>query len=101
VPEGTDGRPLLGDVAGRVAIAAERVPDDLNQPPPERDALRAARRIGARRRSIYDGRHHLIVDVEKGVELYDVTTDPQELHDRADARPAVVKTLRALLDAPR
>jgi arylsulfatase A-like enzyme len=97
-PCGTDGISVLGELPGRVAIATERVPDDLNEPPPGAESHEAVKRIGARRRSIYDGRHHLIVDTLGSTELYDVTTDPEELHDRAAARPAVVRELRAQLD---
>jgi arylsulfatase A-like enzyme len=98
-PRAVDGRALLGDVAGRVAVAAEiprrellvQISKALDAPAPA--VARAARR------SLYDGRHHLVVDDAGGVELYDVAADPLETRNLAAGAPDLVGRLRAQLDA--
>lgn len=100
IPAGTETRSLLTDAAPRTPRATEvgRVSflGGFRMIAPGFDLSRAERR----RRSIYDGRHHLIVDDRGGAELYDVAADPDERNDLARKLPDVVRALTAKLDAP-
>ncbi|MCE9634871.1 MAG: sulfatase [Planctomycetes bacterium] len=102
VPDGTDGLPLLGTGAaapsGRVALAAERFRLDLIEAIERATSVSTAAPLRTARRSIYDGRHHLIADDHGRVELYDVKADPAERSDLSAARPDLVEVLRAQLD---
>jgi arylsulfatase A-like enzyme len=50
------------------------------------------------RRSVYDGRYHLIAESGAPDRLYDVQEDPGELTDLAADRPDDVRRLRGLID---
>jgi arylsulfatase A-like enzyme len=97
VPAGLDGAPLGRDLPGRVALsfqmpqvrelseyAAAHGPVDISQ---------LVRGI----RSAYDGTHHLIAYSDGKEELFDVRSDPHELHDLRAASPDVASRLRALM----
>jgi uncharacterized sulfatase len=51
------------------------------------------------RRALYNHRHKVITVSDEPEELFDVTTDPAELHDLASEHPEHVKTLHVQLQA--
>jgi arylsulfatase A-like enzyme len=99
LPSGVEGRSLLTDPTPRKPRAAE-VPrvsflEGFRSVLGERPLPDVVRRS---RRSVYDGRHHLVVDDTGAVTLHDVSVDPLETVDVARERPDVVDALRALVD---
>ncbi|MCE9634873.1 MAG: sulfatase [Planctomycetes bacterium] len=102
IPDGLDAQPILGTAAdapkGRVARANERIRLDYVEAVEKARSVTAAVPLRVARRSVYDGRHHLIADDKGRTELYDVKADPVEKHDLSAAQPDVVAALRLLLD---
>lgn len=96
LPPGVEGRSLLTDATPRTPTASE-------SPRPHFLAQMRGSAPGAsldfvarRRRSAYDGRHHLLTDDRGTVELYEVAADPDETRDLAAQRPGVVAELLEL-----
>ena len=91
---------LTASLAGRVAFAAQ---DPLTGQWARRlrdaDPALDLSPITVTRRSVYDGRWHLIVEKPGAARLYDADADPGELKDVAAEHPADVERLRALLTA--
>ena len=54
--------------------------------------------LGVEIRSVYDGRHHLLMYADDRVELYDVGADPAEKTDLSKQSPELVERLVGLLD---
>ncbi len=51
------------------------------------------------RRSVRDRRHKLILELESDrLELYDLVEDPEEVRNLVEARPKLLRTLRAALE---
>lgn len=96
-PSPMDAYDLLGDTAGRTATAAERTRHDIAEATERAAGAEAASTFRVTRRSVYDGRHHLIVDDRGGAQVFDVTEDPGERRDLAPERPDLVESLRAKL----
>jgi arylsulfatase A-like enzyme len=97
MPPEIDGAPLTGDLAGRVARGVEKASPDWVERATRAVGEAAAAPVRPARRSVYDGRHHLIVDSTGRKELYDVAADPRETRDLAAQDPATVARLEALL----
>jgi iduronate 2-sulfatase len=83
-PEGVDGLPWG---RGRTHTLAWVAPPE-HAPPHLRHALRAVR----------EGRFKLVHSPTRGVELYDLLEDPDELTDLAARHPETCKRLLSLLD---
>lgn len=98
VPAGLDGADLATAPTGRDAKSESGVyfewADTALRSYPNADVAF----MRTNRRSIYDGRWHLIVDGFGATELFDVAADPGELRNVAADQPAVVEALRARLD---
>jgi arylsulfatase A-like enzyme len=97
VPSGLDGRTLRGQVGGRIAQAVERPLAAWTEMVAVNSTQEIADRLGSRKRSVFDGRYHLLVDARGGVELYDVASDPAERTNLAPSDPDTVRRLTALL----
>lgn len=70
-----------------------------DSPPPSFSHVRA---WGANAHSVRDGNWRLIVDHETGTtELYDLSTDPDESIDRAQARPEIARRMLQVLENQR
>jgi len=100
VPPDLDAASLLQDVAGRVARATDERPRSSLGMAAQFFPTTNASRFDRSLRSVYDGRHHLIVASDGHEELYDVAADPLELRNLiADEDAAgVVERLRPLLE---
>ena len=98
VPD-VDGRSLASDLPGRIAIGFDGAyptwADKAHGAYPQADV--SFLRTG--RRSVYDGRHHLIVEDRGGAELYDVGADPGESQNLAGKLADVETRLRGVLRA--
>jgi arylsulfatase A-like enzyme len=96
-PPGLDGESLLGDVSGRVAVSHQPSRMDymsrIKEFYPDTDATKLVRAID----SAYDGRHHLLRWSDGVEQLFDVKSDPDELHDVLASSPDAAAKLRALL----
>jgi arylsulfatase A-like enzyme len=94
VPPDVEGRSLLNELPGRVAVAAIGPPDvaRLQAETLYTDADVDFLRAGCR--SAYDGTHHLVAYDDGRTALYDVSQDPLELVDLASKLPGVVERLR-------
>lgn len=99
LPAELDGVALDGDREGRVAWATERgygrFADMAARFKPNLDVAWLRRE----RRSIFDGRHHLIVDGDVASALFDTAADPGERTDLSAREPEIVGRLRERLDA--
>ncbi len=96
-----DGVSLLAPTAGRISRASYAAQSDTVQTFRSRHpdlTQEQERPFHVSQRSVYDGRHDLIVRSDGTLELYDVTADPGETKNLADELPDVVARLRALLD---
>ena len=49
-------------------------------------------------RMVFDGRHKLVVRRDEPDLLYDMQSDPGEMHNIADSKPSIVDRLKAVLD---
>lgn len=98
VPDGLDGESLTAPLDGRIARGQFGEPKvlltDAARLFPGVDLTRQRRSL----RSVFDGRHHLIVGSDGSVELYDLVEDRNETRDLSRERPDLVEQLRALAD---
>jgi arylsulfatase A-like enzyme len=99
VPEGIDGRSLTGETAGRTLIGAERTRRDVVEAVERAVSREAAAPLRIGRRTLYDGKHHLLVADDGKVELYAPAEDPGETRDLSGSMPELVAKLREALDA--
>ena len=95
VPEGIDGVSLLTAGEPRVARAllGGEFPKELAEMFPEFAASGRWKPI----RSVYDGRHHLMLRDDGHEELYDVVADPLEKRNLLPAEEDIAVSLRAML----
>jgi arylsulfatase A-like enzyme len=98
VPPQTESRSLLADTRDRIALASERTREDMCRGIEQMTSPAEAAKFRIARSSVFDGRFHLMVDETGATELYDVTSDPAERTNVADAEPGTVSRLRARLD---
>lgn len=96
--DGLDGRDLDAAPTGRRAFASNRPYAgwpwlaDADLPAGARAALEV------QRYSVFDDRYHAIVEAGGKVEMYDVRSDPRELHNLAGQAPAELARLRTELE---
>jgi arylsulfatase A-like enzyme len=86
-PDGIDGKSVLPVLTGKTATLGER-PLYWEFP---RERLHQAARFG-RWKAVRFG-------VDQPIELYDLTSDPAEVHDVAQDHPAVVASLKQIMDS--
>jgi arylsulfatase A-like enzyme len=99
LPDDLDGTALDHDLPGRIAFGAQ---DPMPGGWPRAKAAAPAldmTRLGLKRRSVTDGRWHLITHGSAETLLFDLAADPRELRDVAQEHTDVVTRLRGLLDA--
>ena len=98
VPPGIDGISLLSPIPGRIAKATYGNPfvERLEEEHPDIHSTRCGMSI----RSVYDGRHHLILYSGGQEELYDVRADPAESENLAPAGGEVLQRMRSLMESP-
>jgi arylsulfatase A-like enzyme len=97
-PAGLDGRSLLRELPGRVALGESPhnpfVATERDASPTSPDAIARTQPS----RSVKQGIRHLIAHDDGRSELFDTAEDPSESQDVSDEHPGVADRLRALLE---
>ena len=97
-PGGLDGIPLTRGLPGRVALGSENASDGIARTAEQNFPGVDVSSLTRDRRSVFDGRWHLVLTEGGTAHLFDVAADPAEERDLAQEQPSEVERLKGLAE---